>query len=134
MYVQTFIFSLLLYHLVHTQKQISIQRYINCFTTSEINPTNVRIAHDKKFKKFLLCVNKVNGIQHTNGSFAKTTIEEKLSRYIKSAEIVTSVVNNCTQEQETPEESAYHYAKCMHELLPPDDEGTIRLSIINFYQ
>nr|XP_023022172.1 uncharacterized protein LOC111510480 [Leptinotarsa decemlineata] len=73
---------------------------------------------DDKLKKQILCVNKKIEVQKENGDIDIDVTKKKLMTILKDEKKVDDVIKKCVMKKDTPENTAFEAAKCMHKLAP----------------
>ncbi|KAG5887558.1 hypothetical protein JTB14_002264 [Gonioctena quinquepunctata] len=106
------------------QKAKIIQLHKECLEETKVDlgiamkAAQGEYTNDEKLKKQILCFNKKVGLQDKNGDIVMEVAKAKLKDIVKDDKKVEEVMKKCVLKKETPEETAFQAAKCLHELAP----------------
>ncbi|CAG9821683.1 unnamed protein product [Phaedon cochleariae] len=77
-------------------------------------------ADDPKLKKQILCFNKKIGVQDADGKLVKDMIKTRLTAVTEDPKKTEEIMKKCMIEQDTPEDTAFETAKCLHTFAPEE--------------
>nr|ALR72491.1 odorant binding protein 3 [Colaphellus bowringi] len=75
---------------------------------------------DMKLKKQILCFNKKVGLQDENGDIVLDVAKSKLFDIVKDEKKTMDILKKCAVKKDTPENTAFESAKCLHKLAPEE--------------
>ncbi|CAH1363866.1 hypothetical protein MTP99_000198 [Tenebrio molitor] len=95
------------------------QMYSSCLQKSNVNVTyaletfNGVVENEPKLKEFLFCSNKQNGFQDRRGNLRPDAVRRRLQNNVFiDSQTIETIVSECTERKESPQETAYHFWKC----------------------
>ncbi|CAH1169948.1 unnamed protein product [Phaedon cochleariae] len=80
-------------------------------------------ADDPKLKKHILCFNKKIGVQDSDGKIVMDKIRAHLTDATGDPKETEEIIKKCMIEQDTPEDTAFETAKCLHQMIPHETDS-----------
>lgn len=106
------------------QKEKVHSYHQDCLKESKVNKALIEQAkkgvytEDPAFKAYLFCFSQKVGFQNSAGTIQKEVFQKKVANLVEDRNILARLVDQCTEERSSPEDTAYHIARCMREIVP----------------
>lgn len=75
-------------------------------------------TEDPAFKAYLFCFSQRVGFQNSLGVIQRDVFQKKVANLVEDQNVLAQLVDKCTEERTSPEDTAYNIAKCMRGIVP----------------
>lgn len=83
------------------------------------------LFEDPKFKSYIYCFTRKQGLQRNDGSIDKDVFYKRFGEVIQDSAAVEKLAEQCVRKQETPEDTAFFLSKCINENSPVSFENPL---------
>ncbi|XP_063905168.1 B1 protein-like [Zophobas morio] len=97
-----------------------LRRSASCLQRSRVSFNAIKGIHtgqfdnDQSLKEYLLCISRVAGYINEAGYLQRDVIRVRLKGGHYSDDTIEELVQKCTENKETPEQTAFEFMKCVH--------------------